>query len=102
MKKNKSGFYGGGAFRGNGDAATDKKNFSNSDEVAEAVKGYAGMSEEDLLDELFAEAAAARRRGDLDDKKLIDFYDNVKGMLDPVQLKKLDVLMRALKSDKRR
>ena len=56
------------------------------------------MSEDALLDELFAEASVARRRGELDDAKLDLFYNSVKSSLSPAQLKKLDVLMRALKS----
>ena len=68
------------------------------DELREKVGEYASMSSEELLDELFAQASAARRRGDLDDKKLNEFYSSVYGMLDAAQRRKLDMLMQALRS----
>ncbi len=97
MKKKNNGFYHG--------AGTDAYGYGTErggKDVADMVDGYASMGEEELLDELFVKAAEARRKGELDDKKLMNFYDSVKGMLTPGQLKKLDVLMRALMSDKSR
>ena len=87
MKKKNGGFYGNGGDIG-----------SRGDDVRRTVDSYSGMSEDALLEELFAEAAAARRRGELDDKKLDLFYNSVRSSLSPAQLRKLDVLMRALKS----
>lgn len=86
MKKKNGGFY---------KQETMKR---EQDELREKVGEYASMSSEELLDELFAQAAAARRRGDLDDKKLNEFYSSVYGMLDAAQRRKLDMLMQALRS----
>ena len=86
MKKKNGGFY------------KQETMEREQDELREKVGGYASMSSEELLDELFAQAAAARRRGDLDDKKLNEFYSSVYGMLDAAQRRKLDMLMQALRS----
>lgn len=99
MKKRNGGFYYAnnssdiGLNAGRSDVSEEKI-------IKDKVDEYGGMSEDRLLDELFAEAAAARRRGELDDKKLKTFYDSVKGMLNAEQRRRLDVLMRALASDK--
>lgn len=86
MKKKNGGFY------------MQETMEREQDELREKVGEYASMSSEELLDELFAQAAAARRRGDLDDKKLNEFYSSVYGMLDAAQRRKLDMLMQALRS----
>ena len=86
MKKKEGGFY------------KQETMEREQDELREKVGEYASMSSEELLDELFAQAAAARRRGDLDDKKLNEFYSSVYGMLDAAQRRKLDMLMQALRS----
>ncbi len=86
MKKKNGGFY------------KQETMEREQDELREKVGEYASMSSEELLDELFAQAAAARRRGDLDDKKLNEFYSSVYGMLDAAQRRKLDMLMQALRS----
>ena len=86
MKKKNGGFY------------KQETMEREQDELREKVGEYASMSFEELLDELFAQAAAARRRGDLDDKKLNEFYSSVYGMLDAAQRRKLDMLMQALRS----
>lgn len=86
MKKKNGGFY------------KQETMEREQDELREKVGEYASMSSEELLDELFAQAAAARRRGDLDDKKLNEFYSSVNGMLDTAQRRKLDMLMQALRS----
>lgn len=93
MKKKNGGFYGNG-----GDIGSRGDDALNADKVRRTVDSYSGMSEDALLEELFAEAATARRRGELDDKKLDLFYNSVRSSLSPAQLRKLDVLMRALKS----
>lgn len=86
MKKKNGGFY--------SRETTERE----QEELREKVGEYASMSSDELLDELFAQAAAARRRGDLDDKKLNEFYNGVYGMLDAAQRRKLDMLMQALRS----
>lgn len=86
MKKKNGGFY--------KQETTERE----QEELREKVGEYASMSSDELLDELFAQAAAARRRGDLDDKKLNEFYSSVYGMLDAAQRRKLDMLMQALRS----
>lgn len=93
MKKKNGNFYGYGS-----DIQSREKDATSEDNLRRAVDSYSGMSEDALLDELFAEASVARRRGELDDAKLDLFYNSVKSSLSPAQLKKLDVLMRALKS----
>lgn len=99
MKKNNGGFYrNAGVTDDNKSNGRESDAFSREEEVKRAADRYAGMSEDALLDQLFAEASFARRRGELDDAKLDVFYNSVKGSLSPSQLKKLDVLMKALKS----
>ncbi len=89
MKKFKSGFYGAGQ---------QNSGFADIEETtAKTVEKYSSMSREELVDELFAQAAAARRSGELSDEKLAAFYNAVKGMLTDSQREKLDILMRALK-----
>lgn len=99
MKKRNGGFYYANNSSDVG-ANADRSEVSEEKVIKDKVEEYGGMSEDRLLDELFAEAAAARRRGELDDKKLKTFYDSVKGMLNAEQRRRLDVLMRALASDK--
>ena len=98
MKKNKGGFYYGENY---GNGGSDSVNNAD-DKIKEKVGEYGNMSADKLLDELFLNAAAARQRGDLDDKKLDEFYNSVKGMLTPEQLRRLDVLMRALRGNNQR
>lgn len=98
MKKNKGGFYYGENY---GNDGSDSVNNAD-DKIKEKVGEYGNMSADKLLDELFLNAAAARRRGDLDDKKLDEFYNSVKSMLTPEQLRRLDVLMRALRGNNQR
>lgn len=93
MKKKNGNFYGYGR-----DIQSRENDATSEDNLRRAVDSYSGMNEDALLDELFAEASVARRRGELDDAKLDLFYNSVKSSLSPAQLKKLDVLMRALKS----
>lgn len=93
MKKKNGGFY------PYNDSAQERDDADpREDSVRRAVDRFSGMSEDALLDELFAEASSARRRGELDDAKLDMFYNTVSSSLSPAQLKKLDLLMRALKS----
>lgn len=86
MKKKNGGFY--------NQEATER----GQEELRAKVGEYASMSSDELLDELFAQATAARRRGELDDKKLSEFYSSVYGMLNAAQRRKLDILMQALRS----
>lgn len=86
MKKTRQGFY-------RADNARERE-----DEVKKAVDAFGNMTPDELLDELFAQAAAARRRGELDDSGLERFYASVKDFLGAEQRKRLDVLIDALKS----
>lgn len=96
MKKKNNGFYYGGASLS--EDFGEERERQVEKELGEKTERYRGMSEDELIDELFAQAAAARRRGELSDQKLAAFYDTVKGMLDGSQRRKLDVLMKALMS----
>lgn len=98
MKKRNGGFY----HSYDEPPRSAENGAGDEDALREKVDEYGKMSDGELLDELFAQAAAARRRGDLDDNKLKAFYDNVKGMLSGEQRRKLDVLMRALSENKQR
>lgn len=88
MKKSNNGFFARQRSGGEHAEADDK--------TMQDVKKYSSMSREELVDELFAQAAAARRRGELNDEKLAAFYNAVNGMLNDAQRAKLDILMRAL------
>lgn len=101
MKKNRGGFYYGEGFSDSRESGDNARREDVGD-IEEKVSEYADMSADRLLDELFSNAAAARRRGELDDEKLQSFYNSVKGMLNTEQLKRLDVLMRVLKGDNKR
>lgn len=85
MKKTRHGFY-------RAESAEERV-----DGMKKAVDAYGNMTPDELLDELFAQAAAARRRGELDDSGLDKFYASVKDFLGAEQRKRLDVLIDALK-----
>lgn len=101
MKKSRGGFYYGEGYPDGRESGKSARGEDVAD-LEEKVGKFGNMSADSLLDELFSNAAAARRRGELDDEKLENFYNSVKGMLTPEQLKRLDVLMRVLRGDNKR
>ena len=98
MKKSRGGFYYGEGYSDLRESVGNARGEDFSD-LEEKVGKLGAMSADRLLEELFSNAAAARRRGELDDEKLENFYNSVKGMLTPDQLKRLDVLMHVLRGD---
>lgn len=61
----------------------------------EFLNRYSGMSEEQLMQELFKVGSVSN--GNVTAKELDDFYNNVKGVLSPEQAEKMRYLIMQLK-----
>ena len=61
------------------------------------IKRYSGMSEQQLMNEMFKVAAGEKNAGNLDAHKLEEFYKKTAPMLNPQQRNKMRAIINQLK-----
>lgn len=75
-----------------------KDNTYAKSDAQDMINQYSSMSQNRLVDEMFAAARQLRQSGALTDAQLDAFYSNASGMLDDVQRERLKILINELKS----
>lgn len=69
----------------------------NGQNTREMLDKYGKMNEEQLMQEMFKNAAISRANGTLNDEMLDNFYSNAKAFLTPEQAERMRELIRELK-----
>lgn len=67
-------------------------------EAANAAARYNGKNESELVGEIFARAAAGKKKGTLTNAEIDAFYQQIAPMLDGAKRKKLQKIIERLKS----
>jgi len=67
------------------------------DDVTSAYQRYQGLSQEELMREMFRTAEDSRSRGELSDEALDSFYSQASSFLSPEQAERMRELIRELK-----
>ena len=75
-------------------------NQPNMDNLQQSYQKFMGLSQEELMQELFRTAEASREKGELNDSMLDNFYNQALMMLTPEQRERMKEIIIELKKQK--